>query len=64
MLREEFETWLADPLSNATLITVGMHVTNLGYLADRSPRFTDLSDGGMEESNRMSVGLDRAAIIP
>ncbi len=64
MLGEEFEMWPADPLPDTTLITVGMHITNLGYLEDGPPRFTELPDGGTEESNRMLVGLDIAAVIP
>ncbi len=64
MLREEFETWPVDPLPDTTLIIVGMHVTKLGYLEDGPPCFTELPDGGTEESNRMLVGLDTAAVIP
>ena len=64
MLKEEFEIWSADPLSDATLITVGMHVINLGYLENRPPHFRELSDSGMEESNRMLIELKTAAIIP
>ncbi len=64
MLGEEFKTWPADPLPDATLITVGMHVTNLSYLEDGPPCFTQLPDGGMEESNRILVGVDTAAVIP
>ncbi len=64
MLREEFETWLADFFLNTTLITVGMHVTNLGYLKDGPPCFTELPNDSMEESNRILVGLDIATIIP
>ena len=64
MLKEEFETWPADLLSNATLITVSMHVTNLGYLKNGPLRFTELPDGGIKKSNRMLVGLDIAVVIP
>ncbi len=64
MLGKEFETWPADPLPDTTLNTVGMHVTNIGYLKDGPPRFTELPDGGIEESNKMLVGLNTAAIIP
>lgn len=63
MLGEEFDTWLVDPFPDATLITVGMHVTSLGYLENGSPHFTELPDDSTEESNRMLVGLDIAAII-
>ncbi len=63
MLGEEFETWPADPFPDATLITVGMHITHLSYLEDRPPRFTELPDSGTEESNRMLVGLDTAGVI-
>ncbi len=64
MLREEFEIWPTDPLPDMILITIGMHVTNLGYLKDGPPRFTELLDGGTKESNRMLVGLNTAAVIP
>ncbi len=64
MLGKEFETWPADPLSDPTLITVGMCVTNLGYLEDGSRRFTKLPNSGTEESNKMLVELDTAAVIP
>lgn len=64
ILEKEFKTWSADPLSNAILITIGMHVANLGYLEDGSPYFIELPDSNMKKSNRMLVGLDTAAIIP
>ncbi len=64
MLGEEFKTWPADPLPDTILITVGIHVTNLGYLEDRPPHFTELLDGSTKESNKMLVRLDIAAIIP
>ncbi len=64
MLGKEFETWPADPLSDAILITVGMHFTNLGYLEDGPPRFMEFPNGGTEELNRMLVGLDTTAVIP
>ncbi len=64
MFREEFETWPANPHSDAPLITFGIHVINLGYLEDGPPCFTELPDSGTEESNRMLVGLDTAAVIP
>ncbi len=47
-----------------TLITVGMDVTNLGYLRDGPPHFTKLPDSGTKESNRMLIGLNTAAVIP
>lgn len=53
----ERKTWPAHPIPDATLLTLGMHVTNLGYLEDGPPRFTELPDGGTEESNRTLVGL-------
>ncbi len=40
MLGKEFETWLADLLPDTILITIGMHITNLGYLEDGPPCFT------------------------
>ena len=63
MLGEKFETWLIDPLSDATLITVDMHITNLGYLENKSLYLTKLPDCNIEESNRMLVGLDTVAIF-
>ena len=63
MLRKKFETWLANPFPNITLIIVGMHITNLGYLEDKSLCFMELPNNGMEKSYRMLVGLDTAAII-
>ncbi len=41
-----------------------MYVTNLGYLKNGPLCFIKLPNGGMEESNRILVGLDIAAIIP
>ncbi len=64
MLGEEFETWPVDFFPDATLIIVGMHVTKLGYQEDKPPRFIEFPDGGTEESNRILVGLDTAAVIP
>ncbi len=64
MLREEFETWPADPLPNNTFIIVGMHVTNLGFIEDKPPCFTEFLDGGTEESSKMFVELDIAVVIP
>ena len=63
MLGEKFEIWPADPLFNATLIIIGTNVTYLGYLKDRSPCFTKLTDNDMKESKRILIGLDTIAII-
>ena len=63
MLREEFETWLVDFFSNAILIIISMHVTNLSYLDDKPPCFTELPDGGTEELKRMLIGLNTATVI-
>ncbi len=41
-----------------------MPIINLGYLEDRPLHFTKLLDGGIEESNRILVRLDRTLIIP
>lgn len=49
MLQEEFKTWSADPILDATLLTLSMHVTNLGYLEDNALCIMKLPDGGMEE---------------
>ena len=56
-------TWLADLLPDATFIIVGIHVTNLSYLEDKSLCFIELLDNNTEESNRMLVGQNTAAII-
>ena len=64
MFRKEFETWPADFLSNATLIIIGIHVTNLGYLQNKPPHFMELFDSNTKESNKILVRLDIAAIIP
>ena len=63
MLKEEFKTWLADPLPDAILIIISMHVTNLGYFEDGPLCFTELSDGGTKESNRLLLGLNTALVI-
>ena len=64
MLGEEFKTWPADLLSNATLVILNMHVTNLDYLEDGPLCFMELLDGNTEKSNKMLVGLNTAAVIP
>lgn len=64
MLREKFETWPADFFPNAILVLVGIYVINLSYLEDRSLYITELPNDNIEESQRMLVGLDVAAIIP
>ena len=63
MLKEEFETWSIDHLPNTTLIIFGIHITNVGYLEDRCPYFIELSDGNIEESNKILIELDTTAII-
>ena len=63
MLRQEFEMWLVGPLSNTTLIIICIYVIKLSYIEDRFSYFTKLSDSGMEELNRILVGLDIAAVI-
>lgn len=57
-------TWLRDPLSNIILVIVGMYVTNLCFLKNKSLCFMELKDGDIKESNKIRVGLNRAAIIP
>lgn len=64
MLGEDFEIWPIDPLFNVTLIIVDIYVTNLGYLKNRSPYFTELPDSVMEKLNKILVGLDTATVIP
>ena len=63
IFKEEFELWPTDPFSNMTFVTVCIHITNLSYLEDRSPHFSELLNSGIEELNRILVGLDTAAII-
>lgn len=63
ILGKEFETWLADSFLYMTLVTIGMYVTNLGYLEDRSPCFMVLLEGSIKKSNRMLVGLDITVVI-
>lgn len=64
MLGKKYESWLTDLLFNATLVRVGIYVTNLGYLKDKFSCFTELLESDTDESNKMFVGLDTAAIIP
>lgn len=52
MLREEFETWPMDPILNATLVIVCMHVIDVWYLDEISSHFTELSDGTTEKTNK------------
>ena len=40
-----------------------MHITNLGYLENRSSHFIELSNGNTEELNRILIRLDITAII-
>lgn len=63
MLREEFKTWRVDPIPDATLFALGIHVTNLGYLENRAFRVTELPDGSTKELD-LGLGLDHAAAIP
>lgn len=63
MLKEEFEMWIANCLLNATLVTVNMHITNLGYLEVGFLRFIKIQDDSVEKLNRTLVGLNTAAII-
>ena len=55
--------WPVNLFFNVTLITIGMYVTNLGYLEDKFLYFTKLSNGNIEELDKILVGLDIAAII-
>lgn len=64
MLEKEFEMWPANFFFDTIFITIGMHVTNLGYLEDRSPYFTKFSYGSIEELNKILVRLDTVAVIP
>lgn len=49
MLKKEFEIWLADSIPDVILLTLSMHVTNLGYLEDKTLHVTELSDGSTKE---------------
>lgn len=64
MLREKFETWLADFFSNTILVLIGIYVINLGYLEDGSRYIIKLLDSSIKESNRILVELDIVTIIP
>lgn len=55
--------WSADFFLDATLVTVGIDITNLGYLKDRSSRSMKLPDSGIEKLNKILVELDTAAVI-
>lgn len=55
--------WLADFIPNTTIFTVGIHVTNLNYLKNGFFYFMELSDGNIEESNKIFVRLDKIAAI-
>lgn len=64
MLKEEFEIWPVDLLSDITFVIISMYFTNLGYLEDRLSHFTKLLKGDIEKSNRMIVELNTAVVIP
>lgn len=63
MLKEKFEKWSVDPISYSILLTLSMHVTNLGYQEDRPSCFMELLNGNMKELNRTLKKLDNAAAI-
>lgn len=63
MLKKKFEMWPANLFPNATLIKIGIYITNLDYLENRPLCFTELLDNSMEELNKILVGLNIAAII-
>lgn len=46
-----------------SFVIVGVHVTNLGYLKDGFSGFTEISNGGINNSNNIIVKLDIAIII-
>lgn len=64
MLGKKFKTWPADSLSNTIFVIMGIYVTNIGYLEDGSSCFTEISDGGIEESNKILKKLNIVAVIP
>lgn len=61
--KEKFETWPANPISDAILLALNMYITNLGYLEDEAPCGTELLNGGTEELD-LRLGLDHATTIP
>lgn len=63
MLKKDFETCSADPLYNVTLITVGIHITNLSYLKDKSFCFIKFLNGNIKKSNKILVELNTSTII-
>lgn len=63
MRGEKFKIWPTNLLPNTTLITIGIHVTNLGYLENISLYFKKLSNSNLEESNKILIKLDIATII-
>lgn len=63
MLKEEFETRLANFIFNTTLFTLGKHITNLNYLKNELFCFRKLLDSNMEELNKILEELDNIAII-
>lgn len=63
ILGGEFEIWPADPISDTKLIIIGIYVTNLGLIEDRSFCFIELLNGSTEKSNIMLVRLNITAVI-
>lgn len=64
MLREEFETWPANFIPNAILLTFAIHIINLGYLEIGPFSFTKLPDNNTKELNKTLKRLDNALAIP
>lgn len=63
MLKEKFEIWLADPISNVILIILGMYITNRSYLKNRSSHFTKVLNNGREKFDRTWEEIDNAITI-
>lgn len=64
MFEKEFKTLSIDLFSNITLAIVNIHITNLDYLEDKLLCFIKLLNSGIEELNRMLLGLNTSAVIP
>ena len=52
MFKKEFKTWLADAISNITLLTLGINIINLHYMKNKPFYFIKLRNGGKKESHK------------
>lgn len=60
MLKKEFKMWPTDPISDATLLVLGMYISNLDYLENGAFYVTKLPDSGTEE---LDLGLGLAYVV-